>query len=269
MRGVQPGGADTRPTEASPQIAGQGQTARLHARPEQPDSQGRHRGGLGKTCRGQLSAGLRQLQHPGELPGGQGHPGHFLPGDQAVRMRHHALSHGLQPAGAVHRQLPRQRLRLQSRLRPVPHPVGRRPVLLLQGTPEGIGGHAPDHVLHRPAGAARLHRHHGQGGQGQDDRQRQLLLYRAFWKRQVVPHGEKQDKTAASDYKNDCYKYLIYSQYILTNEETGYWRLVLIGVNLYHSCTSPEGSHGSISFQQRATAFNSVQINFFDDGPSK
>ena len=188
LRGVQPGGADTRPTEASPQIAGQGQTARLHARPEQPDSQGRHRGGLGKTCRGQLPAGLRQLQHPGELPGGQGHPGHFLPGDQAVRMRHHALSHGLQPAGAVHRQLPRQRLRLQSRLRPVPHPVGRRPVLLLQGTPEGIGGHAPDHVLHRPAGAARLHRHHGQGGQGQDDRQRQLLLYRAFWKRQVVPH---------------------------------------------------------------------------------
>lgn len=84
-----------------------------------------------------------------------------------------------------------------------------------------------------------------------------------------IPHGEKQDKTAASDYKNDCYKYLIYSQYILTNEETGYWRLVLIGVNLYHSCTSPEGSHGSISFQQRATAFNSVQINFFDDGPSK
>lgn len=86
---------------------------------------------------------------------------------------------------------------------------------------------------------------------------------------ETFPHGEKQDKTAASDYKNDCYKYLIYSQYILTNEETGYWRLVLIGVNLYHSCTSPEGSHGSISFQQRATAFNSVQINFFDDGPSK
>ena len=85
----------------------------------------------------------------------------------------------------------------------------------------------------------------------------------------IIPHGEKQDKTAASDYKNDCYKYLIYSQYILTNEETGYWRLVLIGVNLYHSCTSPEGSHGSIFFQQRATAFNSVQINFFDDGPSK
>ena len=186
LRGVQPGGADTRPAQAAEEAPGQGQASRLHARPEQPDSQGRHRGGLGKTCRGQLPAGLRQLQHPGELPGGQGHPGHFLPGDQAVRMRHHALSHGLQPAGAVHRQLPRQCLRLQSRLRPVPYPVGRRSVLLLQGTPEGIGGHAPDHVLHRPAGAARLHRHHGQGGQGEDDRQRQLLLYRAKRKRQVV-----------------------------------------------------------------------------------
>ena len=94
---------------------------------------------------------------------------------QAVRMRHHALSHGLQPAGAVHRQLPRQRLRFQSRLRPVSHPVGRRPVLLLQGAPEGIGGHAPDHILHRPAGTTRLHRHHRQGGQGEDDRQRQFL----------------------------------------------------------------------------------------------
>ncbi|WP_240141902.1 hypothetical protein, partial [Bacteroides xylanisolvens] len=107
------------------------------------------------------------------------------------------------------------------------------------------------------------------GGKGEADRQLELFLFGSFGQRQVVPHGEKQDKTAASDYKNDCYKYLIYSQYILTNEETGYWRLVLIGVNLYHSCTSPEGSHGSISFQQRATAFNSVQINFFDDGPSK
>ena len=40
-------------------------------------------------------------------------------------------------------------------------------------------------------------------------------------------------------------------------------------VILYHSCTSSEGSHGSASFQQRATAFNNVQLNFFDNGPSK
>ncbi len=26
-----------------------------------------------------------------------------------------------------------------------------------------------------------------------------------------IPHGEKQDKTAASDYKINCYKYLIYN----------------------------------------------------------
>ena len=46
-------------------------------------------------------------------------------------------------------------------------------------------------------------------------------------------------------------------------------RLVLIGVILYHGCTSQEGSHGSISFQQRAIAFNNVQLNFFYDGPSE
>ena len=40
---------------------------------------------------------------------------------------------------------------LSIRLRPVSHPVGRRPVLLLQGAPEGIGGHAPDHIL-QPTG---------------------------------------------------------------------------------------------------------------------
>ena len=61
-------------------------------------------------------------------------------------------------------------------------------------------------------------------------------------------------KTGQNDGKrlqNLFYKYLIYSQYVLTNGEIGYWRLVLIGVNLYHSYTSPEGSHGSTSFQQR------------------
>ena len=40
--------------------------------------------------------------------------------------------------------------------------------------------HAPDHILHRPAGTTRLHRHHRQGGQGEDDRQRQFLLHRAL-----------------------------------------------------------------------------------------
>ena len=65
-------------------------------------------------------------------------------------------------------------------------------MLLLQGAPEGIGGHAPDHILHRPAGTTRLHRHHRQGGQGEDDRQRQFLLHRAFGKRQVVSYGLKR-----------------------------------------------------------------------------
>lgn len=69
--------------------------------------------------------------------------------------------------------------------------------------------------------------------------------------------------------KIQCCNYLIFSQYVLTNEKFDYWRLVLIGVILYHDCTSQEGAHGSISFQQRATAFNNVQQNFFDDGPSK
>ena len=37
-----PGQRDTRPAQAAPQAPGQGQASRLHARPEQPDSQGRH-----------------------------------------------------------------------------------------------------------------------------------------------------------------------------------------------------------------------------------
>ena len=84
-----------------------------------------------------------------------------------------------------------------------------------------------------------------------------------------IPHGEKQDKTGASGCKIQRCKNLIFSQYVLTNGKFGYWRLVLIGVILYHGCTSQEGSHGSTSFQQCATAFNNVQLNFFDDGPSK
>ena len=79
LRGVQPGRADTGPAETAEETPGQGQTARLHARPEQQDSQGRHRGSAGAACRGQFAVGIRQLQHPGELPCGQGHPSHFLP----------------------------------------------------------------------------------------------------------------------------------------------------------------------------------------------
>src|SRR5574344_366242 len=46
---------------------------------------------------------------------------------------------------------------------------------------------------------------------------------------------------------------------ILTNEIFAYWRFVLFGVFLYRDCTTREGSHGTTSFQQRATAFKSVQ----------
>ena len=43
--GFQPGGADSRTAQAAPQAAGQSETARLHARPQQQDCQGGHRGG--------------------------------------------------------------------------------------------------------------------------------------------------------------------------------------------------------------------------------
>ena len=38
--------------------------------------------------------------------------------------------------------------------------------------------------------------------------------------------------------------------------------------SLYRSVRNETESHGTTSFQQRATMFNSVQINFFDYGPS-
>ncbi len=43
----------------------------------------------------------------------------------------------------------------------------------------------PHHILHRPSGTPGVHRHNRQGGQGEDDRQRQLLLHRAKRQRQI------------------------------------------------------------------------------------
>lgn len=88
-------------------------------------------------------------------------------------------------------------------------------------------------------------------------------------KNQQLPHGVSEVKTEANGCKNQRCKTLIYRQYLLTNGKFGYWRLALFGVILYRSCTTLEGSHGTTTFQQRATAFKSVQQNFFDYGPSK
>ena len=51
----------------------------------------------------------------------------------------------------------------------------------------------------------------GKEGRNKADRQLQLLLSGAKRKRQVVPHGEKQDKIKASTCKIQCYKNLIFN----------------------------------------------------------
>jgi hypothetical protein len=50
--------------------------------------------------------------------------------------------------------------------------------LFYQGASEAQRGHAAEDLLHRPPGPARVHRHHRQGRQSEDDRQCQFLLHR-------------------------------------------------------------------------------------------
>lgn len=74
-----------------------------------------------------------------------------------------------------------------------------------------------------------------------------------------IPHGVFEVKADANGSKNLAYKTLINSEQVLTRSDFAYCHFVLIGVNLYHICTSKGGSHGSTTFQQCATVFNSVQ----------
>lgn len=71
--------------------------------------------------------------------------------------------------------------------------------------------------------------------------------------------GVFEVKADANGSKNLAYKTLINSEQVLTRSDFAYCHFVLIGVNLYHICTSKGGSHGSTTFQQCATVFNSVQ----------
>ena len=75
----------------------------------------------------------------------------------------------------------------------------------------------------------------------------------------LLSYGVFEVKTDANGSKNLAYKTLINSEQVLTRRDFAYCHFVLIGVNLYHICTSKGGSHGSTTFQQCATVFNSVQ----------